>query len=179
MRETRRPKACKLSVHTNLRRQVIKKLKDYWSSEQIAGWLKREHPMNSTNTASHEMIYKTLYIQARGILKKELTAHLRSRRTICCSKHATRKGAKRGEIKNAISISERPPSIEDRAIPGHWEGDLISGTRGSYIATLVERHSRYLMLVKVQNKSTGAVVPALINQVKKLPSHLMKSLTWG
>ena len=119
-----------------------------------------------------------LVVQARGVLKKELTAHLRSRRTIRRSKHATRKGAKRGEIKDAVSISERPPSIEDRAIPGHWEGDLIAGTRGTYIATLVERHSRFLMLVKVENKSTDAVVPALIKQVKKLPSHLMKSLTW-
>ncbi len=158
MRETRRPKPCKLSVHTKLRRQVIKKLKGLWSPEQIAGWLKLEHPMDIENTISHETIYKSLYIQARGVLKKELTAHLRSRRTICRSKHATRKGAKRGEIKDAISISERPPSIEDRAIPGHWEGDLIAGTRGTYIATLVERHSRFLMLVKVENKSTDAVV---------------------
>ena len=176
--ETRRPKACKLARHTNLRRKVIRKLKDYWSPEQIAGWLKCEHPMDSDNTISHETIYKSLYIQARGVLKKELTVHLRSRRTIRRSKHATRKGAKRGEIKDAISISERPPSIEDRAIPGHWEGDLISGTRGSYIATLVERHSRFLMLVKVENKSTQSVVPALIRQVKKLPNHLMRSLTW-
>jgi len=178
MHETRRPKACKLAMHTQLRRQVIRKLKNYWSPEQIAGWLKREHPMDNDKTISHETIYKSLYIQARGVLKKELTAHLRSRRTIRRSKHATRKGAKRGEIKDAISISERPPSVEDRAIPGHWEGDLISGTRGSYIATLVERHSRFLMLVKVENKSTDAVVPALIKQVKRLPSHLMKSLTW-
>ncbi|MEO0400356.1 MAG: IS30 family transposase [Pseudomonadota bacterium] len=178
MRETRRPKACKLSLYARLRRQVIKKLKDNWSPEQIAGWLKRERPMNGENTISHETIYKSLYIQARGVLKKELTTHLRSRRTIRRSKHATRKGAKRGEIKDAVSISARPASIEDRVIPGHWEGDLISGTRGSYIATLVERHSRFLVLVKVKNKSTDVVVPALIKQVKKLPSHLMKSLTW-
>jgi len=111
-------------------------------------------------------------------LKKELTAHLRSRRTIRRSKHATRKGAKRGEIKDVVSNSVRPPSVEDRAIPGHWEGDLISGLRGSYIATLVERHSRYVMLVKVANKSTNVVVHTLIKQVKKLPTHLMKSLTW-
>ena len=178
MHETRRPKACKLAKHTQLRRQVIRKLKDYWSPEQIAGWLKLEYPMDSDKTISHETIYKSLYIQARGVLKKELTAHLRSRRTIRRSKHATRKGAKRGEIKDAVSIGERPSSVEDRAIPEHWEGDLIAGTRGSYIATLVERNSRYLMLVKVQNKSTDAVVPALIKQVKKLPNHLMKSLTW-
>ena len=178
MRETRRTKACKLAKHKQLRRQVIKKLKDNWSPEQIAGWLKREHPMDSDNTISHETIYKSLYIQARGVLKKELTVHLRSRRTIRRSKHATRKGAKRGEIKDAISISERPPSVEDRAIPGHWEGDLITGTHGSYIATLVERHSRFVMLVKVANKSTDIVVPALIKQMKKLPSRLLKSLTW-
>ena len=176
--ETRRPKQCKLAIHVGLRRLVVRKLKDNWSPEQIAGWLKHERPMDSDKTISHETIYKTLYIQARGVLKKELKAHLRSRRTIRRSKHATRKGAKRGEIKDAVSISDRPPSVEDRAIPGHWEGDLIAGKRGTYIATLVERHSRFLMLVKVENKSTDAVVPALIKQVRKLPSHLMKSLTW-
>ena len=136
------------------------------------------HPTEIDNTISHETIYKSFYIQARGVLKKELTAHLRSRRTIRRSKHATKKGAKRGEIKDAISISERPPSVEDRAIPGHWEGDLIEGSRGTYIATLVERHSRFVMLVKVANKRTETVVPALIKQVKKLPDHIMKSLTW-
>ena len=152
MLETRRPKACKLARNTKLRQQVVTKLKDFWSPEQIAGWLKRKYPMDTNKTISHETINKSLLIQARGVLKKELTAYLRSRRTIRRSKHATRKGVKRGEIKDAISISERPASVEDRAIPGHWEGDLISGTRGSYIATLVERHSRYLVLVKVENK---------------------------
>ena len=127
---------------------------------------------------SHETIYRSLYVQARGVLKKELTQHLRSKRTIRRSRHATLKRDGLGQIKDAISISQRPASAEDRAVPGHWEGDLIEGSRNSYIATLVERHTRYVMLAKLANKSTQTVVSALIRQAKQLPAELYKSLTW-
>ena len=127
---------------------------------------------------SHETIYKSLYIQARGVLKKELLQHLRTKRTIRRSRHATMKNSGLGKIKDAVSISERPASVEDRAVPGHWEGDLIAGSKNSYMATLVERQTRYVMLVKVKNKDTESVVNALIKQSKKLPRELYKSLTW-
>ena len=127
---------------------------------------------------SHETIYRSLFVQARGVLKKELLQHLRSKRTLRRSKQAGQRGDGRGQINDAVSIRERPASIEDRAVPGHWEGDLIAGSKNSYIATLVERHSRYVMLVKVKNKDTKSVVSALIKQSKKLPSELCKSLTW-
>jgi transposase, IS30 family len=127
---------------------------------------------------SHETIYRSLFIQARGVLKKELLEHLRAKRTIRRSKHASLKRNGLGQIKNAVSIRERPASIEDRAVPGHWEGDLIGGSRNSYVATLVERHSRYVMLVKVANKDTESVVSALIKQSQRLPSELYRSLTW-
>jgi len=127
---------------------------------------------------SHETIYRSLFIQARGVLKKELQQFLRSKRTIRRSKHSTLKNDGLGQITNAVSIRERPASVEDRAVPGHWEGDLIAGSNNSYIATLVERHTRYVMLAKVNNKDTGSVVSALIKQAKKLPGELYKSLTW-
>jgi IS30 family transposase len=127
---------------------------------------------------SHETIYRSLYIQARGVLKKELLEHLRARRTIRRSRHASLKRNGLGQIKDAVSIRERPASVEDRAIPGHWEGDLIGGSKNSYIATLVERHSRYVMLVKVANKDTESVISALIKQSRSLPRELYKSLTW-
>jgi IS30 family transposase len=150
----------------------------HWSPEQIAGWLKRSYPQEEHNQVSHETIYRSLFVQARGVLKKELMQYLRSKRTIRRSRHATLKRDGLGQIKDAISISQRPASVEDRAVPGHWEGDLIGGSRNSYIATLVERHSRYVMLVKVQNKDTESVVSALIKQAHKLPRELYKSLTW-
>ena len=173
-----RPKLCKLACSRTLRLNVAKKLKRLWSPQQIAGWLKWEFPTEEHNQVSHETIYKSLYIQARGVLKKELLQHLRTRRTIRRSKHATMKKSGLGGIKDAISISERPASVEDRAVPGHWEGDLIAGSKNSYIATLVERHTRYVMLAKVANKDTQSVVNALIKQSKKLPRELYKSLTW-
>ena len=123
-------------------------------------------------------IYRSLYIQARGALKKELLEHLRAKRTIRRSRHASLKRNGLGQIKDAVSIRERPASAEDRAIPGHWEGDLIGGSNNSYIATLVERHSRYVMLVKVANKDTESVISALIKQSQRLPRELYKSLTW-
>ncbi|MCK4834375.1 MAG: IS30 family transposase, partial [Gammaproteobacteria bacterium] len=122
--------------------------------------------------------YKTLFIQARGALKKELLQHLRTKRIMRRSKQFSLKKQGLGGIVNAVSISERPASVEDRAVPGHWEGDLIAGSKNSYIATLVERHSRYVMLAKVQSKDTESVISALIKQSKKLPDELYKSLTW-
>jgi len=173
-----RPKPCKLACSPSLAQAVSAKLRRKWSPEQIAGWLRRSFPKEPHRQVSHETIYRSLYIQARGVLKKELLEHLRARRTIRRSRHASLKRNGLGQIKDAVSISERPASVEDRAIPRHWEGDLIGGTKNSYIATLVERHSRYVMLVKVANKDTRSVVSALIRQTQRLPRELYKSLTW-
>lgn len=173
-----RPKLCKLACRPFLSRTVSAKLQRKWSPEQIAGWLKRTYPGEPHNQVSHETIYRSLFIQARGVLKKELLEHLRAKRTIRRSKHASLKRNGLGQIKGAVSISERPASVEDRAVPGHWEGDLIGGSRNSYVATLVERHSRFVMLVKVTNKDTESVVSALIKQSQRLPSELYQSLTW-
>jgi IS30 family transposase len=173
-----RPKPCKLATHPALRRIVARKLRCNWSPEQIAGWLKREYPEDEHHTVSHETIYRSLFVQARGVLKKELQQYLRTHRAIRRSKNASLKRDGTGQIKNMISIRERPASVEDRAVPGHWEGDLLGGSKNSYIATLVERHTRYVMLAKVKNKDTESVVSALIKQAKKLPDELYKSLTW-
>jgi len=173
-----RPKPCKLAVNPALRRIVARKLRYNWSPEQIAGWLKRKYPEDEHHTVSHETIYRSLFVQARGVLKKELQLYLRTHRAIRRSKYASLKRDGTGQIKNMISISERPASVEDRAVPGHWEGDLIGGSKNSYIATLVERHTRYVMLAKVKNKDTESVVSALIKQARKLPDELYKSLTW-
>ena len=174
----RRPKPCKLATNEQLRGAVAGKLELNWSPEQISGWLKRSFPDNRAMHLSHEAIYQSLFVQARGLLKKELVGHLRTRCTMRHSKLASRKGQKRGQIIDAVSISERPAQVEDRAIPGHWEGDLITGTRNTYIATLVERQSRFLMLVKVNGKDTASVVDALVREVGKLPAELKLSLTW-
>ena len=176
--EALRPKSCKLLLDAKLRKAVIIKLKRYWSPEQIAGWLKRSYPGQEDMHISHETIYKTLYVQARGALKKVLIQYLRQKRMIRRSRYAKQKTDKRGQIKDAVSISERPAEADDRAVPGHWEGDLIAGSNLSFIATLVERHSRYVMLVKVPNKETLTVVNALIKHSKKLPTELYRSLTW-
>ena len=173
----RRPKGCKLARHAWLRRVVVRKLGLNWSPEQIAGWLKRAH-RGDRSQVSHETIYRSLFVQARGVLKKELLQHLRSQRTMRRPGAKKWQGDARGQIKDIVSISERPASVEDRAVPGHWEGDLLSGPKNSYIVTLVERHTRYVMLAKVANKETQTVVSALIKQAKKLPSELFKSLTW-
>ena len=173
-----RPKPCKLACRPALCRTISLKLARKWSPQQIAGWLKRKHPDNEHRRVSHETIYRSLFIQTRGVLKKELLAHLRASRTIRRSRHASLKRDGLGQIKDAISIRERPASVEDRAVPGHWEGDLIAGSRNSYIATLVERHSRIVLLVKVPGKDTRSVVAALISQAKKLPKELRRSLTW-
>ena len=173
-----RPKRCKLACHPALRRTVSAKLRRNWSPEQVAGWLGCRFPDEEQQRVSHETIYKSLYIQARGVLKKELLGHLRARRTIRRSRHASLKRDGLGQIKDAVSISERPAEADDRAVPGHWEGDLISGARGSHVVTLVERRSRYVILAKVANKSTDCVVSALIKQARTLPRILCRSLTW-
>lgn len=173
-----RPKVCKLACNRPLCRTISEKLQMNWSPEQIAGWLKREYPQEDHNRVSHETIYRSLFVQARGVLKKELMQYLRSKRTIRRSRYASLKRDGLGQIKDAVSIRERPASVEDRAVPGHWEGDLIVGSKNSYIATLVERHSRYVMLVKLANKETESVVSALIKRSQKLPRELYKSLTW-
>ena len=175
----RRPKRCKLAEQPRLRAAVAGKIRLNWSPEQIAGWLKRIYPDDEANRVSHETIYRSLFVQSRGVLKKELLGHLRSKRTVRRSKFADPKGDRRGQIKDLVSIRQRPAAVEDRAIPGHWEGDLLSGSKNSYIATLVERHTRYVMLAKVANKDTQTVVSALIKQAKKLPAELYKSLTWN
>ena len=176
--QARRPKRCKLASQPLLRRAVARKLKLNWSPQQIAGWLKRSYPEDESYHVSHETIYRSLFVQARGVLKKELMQHLRSKRTIRRSKHAKQQSDGRGQITDIVSISERPASVADRAVPGHWEGDLLSGSKNTHIATLVERHTRYVMLAKVANKDTQTVINALIKQAKKLPRELYKSLTW-
>jgi len=174
----RRPKPCKLVVHRALARIVASKLRHSWSPEQIAGWLRQQYPGDEAMQVSHETIYRSLFIQARGALKKELQQHLRSKRAMRRSRHASLKGEGLGQITNTVSIRERPAAVEDRAVPGHWEGDLIFGTHNSYIATLVERHTRYVMLAKVPGKATETVINALIRQAHKLPRELYRSLTW-
>jgi len=173
-----RPKPCKLLDNKSLSRVVARKLKQDWSPQQIAGWLKRNYRHDQEFYVSHETIYRTLYVQTRGALKKELIQYLRTNRVMRRSRKASLKGHGLGKIPDAVSISERPAEVEDRAIPGHWEGDLIQGSGKTFVATLVERHSRYVMLVKVKNNKTRIVVTALIKQSKKLPEELYKSLTW-
>jgi len=173
-----RPKPCLLTINRKLRDIVASKLILDWSPEQISGWLKIQYRDDESMRVSHETIYRSLFIQARGVLKKELMDHLRSKRRMRRSRHATPSGQSRGQIVDAISIRQRPAEVEDRAVPGHWEGDLLSGGKNSYIATLVERHSRFTMLIKVPSKQTEAVVAALSRQVRKLPVTLKRSLTW-
>ena len=173
-----RPKRCLLAVNSELRDVVASKLMLDWSPEQIAGWLKTQYPHDEGMRVSHETIYRSLFIQARGALKKELMDYLRSKRRMRRSRHSSEHGHSRGQIVDAISIRERPAEVEDRAIPGHWEGDLLSGGKNSYIATLVERHSRFLVLIKVPSKETEPVVAALSEHVRQLPATLRRSLTW-
>jgi IS30 family transposase len=172
-----RPKRCKLDGNHLLIKAISIKLKLNWSPQQISGWLKREYPTEEHNQVSHETIYRSLYVQSRGVLKIELIQYLRTKRIMRRSKHSSLKGSGLGQITEAVSISERPASVSDRAIPGHWEGDLISGSRNSHIVTLVERHSSYVMLAKISDRKSESVVTALIKQAKKLPNELYKSLT--
>ena len=174
----RRPKTCRLAENRTLAHIVAGKLQLLWSPEQIAGWLKHTYPDDEAFQVSHETIYRSLYIQARGVLKKELLQHLRRTRVMRRSRHHTQKTDNHGKIIDMVSISERPAAVEDRAVPGHWEGDLLCGTSSSQIATLVERHTRYVMLVKVVKKDTETVINALIKNAHKMPQELYKSLTW-
>ena len=174
---TRRPKMCLLAMNRDLQRIVAVKLKQDWSPQQIAGWLRDQYPGNPEIWVSHETIYRSLFVQARGALKKELVGHLRSKRRIRRPRHAIdRRNGDR--IVDAVSIRQRPAEVEDRAVPGHWEGDLVEGSRGTFIATLVERRSRFVILIKLSEKRTDTVVDALIKAVRKLPTTLRKSLTW-
>jgi IS30 family transposase len=173
-----RPKSCKLVRNRALARIVAQKLKILWSPEQIAGWLKSAYPQDESYQVSQETIYRSLFIQARGALKKELSQHLRRTRVMRRSRQYTQKRDDHGRISNTISISERPPSVEDRAVPGHWEGDLIFGTNNSQIVTLVERQTRYVMMAKVSSKHTETVINALVKHAQQLPRELYASLTW-
>jgi IS30 family transposase len=177
-RRALRPKRCKLAHNPALARLVAEKLRLEWSPYQVAGWLKRTYPQDESRQVSHETIYRTLFIQARGALKKELLQHLRRTRGMRRSRHYTQKTPGRGQITETVSIRERPAEAEDRAVPGHWEGDLFFGSNNSQIATLVERQTRYVMLVRVPTKDTETVIDALIQQAHKLPRELYKSLTW-
>jgi IS30 family transposase len=174
----RRPKPCKLVRNPRLRRQVQARLREQWSPQQIAGWLPLAFPDEAEMRVSHETIYLSLFVQTRGALKRELTAELRTRRMMRRPAKATDRGKGRGQIVDAVSISERPAEAEDRAVPGHWEGDLLAGSGNTHIATLVERHSRFLLLVKLEAKTTDAVVTALAAKVQQLPEQLRRSLTW-
>ena len=173
-----RPQRCRLAQRPRLCARVAEKLAADWSPQQIAGWLKRTHPQDPDMQVSHETIYLSLFVQSRGVLKKALIRHLRRRKTMRRSRHATTAGQARGQIIDAVSIRERPASVADRAIPGHWEGDLLAGKSNSHIATLVERQSRFVMLVRLPGKDTESVVRALTRRVRALPQGLMSSLTW-
>jgi IS30 family transposase len=171
----RRPKSCRLAAHARLRRTVARKLQQDWAPQQIAQWLKQQHPDNTAMQVSHETIYQTLFVQARGVFRKELTEHLRRSGQL---RRPRNRGMADNGIVDAISIRERPAEADDRAVPGHWEGDLLAGTNSSHIATLVERHSRFVMLVKIENKESVGVAAALAKKIRKLPAELRRSLTW-
>ena len=178
VQSAKRPQRCKLAGNGRLRRVVAAKLRADWSPEQVAGWLRHEYRDDVTMQVSHETIYRSLFVQTRGVLRQELLKHLRSRRTMRRSRHSTTAGQTRGQIIDAVSIRERPADVEDRAVPGHWEGDLISGAKNTHIATLVERKTRFTMLVKLQGKDAQTVTSALAREVRKLPKKLRRSLTW-
>ena len=175
---TQRPKPCRLATYPELRWRVAQKLALQWSPEQISGWLKREFPADEGMQVSHETIYRSLFVQTRGVLKKELMAHLRTARQMRQAKGGTTKSRPLGQLVDTVSIRERPAEAEDRAVPGHWEGDLLSGANNTHMVTLVERHSRFAMLIKVPSKDTATVVGALSKHVRKLPAELRRSLTW-
>jgi IS30 family transposase len=173
-----RPKPCRLASRPGLRWRVAEKLALEWSPEQISGWLKRDFPANEGMWVSHETIYRSLFVQARGVLKKELIGHLRAARHMRQPKGGTTPSRPLGQIVDMVSIRERPADVEDRAVPGHWEGDLLSGANNTHMVTLVERQSRFAMLIKVPGKETAGVVSALSKHVRKLPLELRRSLTW-
>jgi IS30 family transposase len=174
----RRPKVCRLATRPALRHAVAAQLSRQWSPQQIAGWLRATYPGDAEMQVSHETIYRSLFIQSRGVLKRELLQHLRRQRRYRHARAAIRVGHRQGHIVEAVSIRDRPAEVEDRAVPGHWEGDLLEGAKGTYVATLVERQSRYVLLIRLANKETATVVRALATRVQRLPPGLMKSLTW-
>jgi len=176
--EAQRPQLCKLAKTSQLCRLVAQKLALKWSPEQISGWLKKHYPTNSSMQISHESIYRSIYIQTRGVLKKELIKHLRQHRVMRRSKKSTKESKRTGSIQNEISIAERPKSVDRRNVPGHWEGDLISGSKNTHVATLVERKSRFTLLIKVEGKDAPSVHKALKKKIRKLPNEVRKSLTW-
>lgn len=175
---SRRPKPCRLATCHKLQQVVVEKLSLDWSPEQISGWLMVKYPTDKGMRISHETIYRSLFIQARGVLKRELLGHLRSRQVMRRPANAKSGGQPRGQIVDGVSIRQRPADVEDRSIPGHWEGDLITGSKNTHMATLVERRSRYTMLVRVAGKDATSVTSALSKQVLELPSQLRRSLTW-
>jgi transposase, IS30 family len=172
-----RPKATKLSASRRLLAAVEAGLERRWSPQQVSARLKLEHPDDGEMRISHETIYRSLYVQSRGELRRQLSANLRSGRS---RRRAQGRADHRGQIVGMVSIAERPPEIEDRAVPGHWEGDLLIGAGGrSAIATLVERQTRYVLLASLPNgRTTLEVIEALKRRIQDLPSHLMRSLTW-
>ena len=170
-----RPKACKLALNPRLRSLVALKLTADWSPEQISGWLREAYPDDEGMRVSHEAIYRTLFVQARGALKRELTKHLRSRRAM---RRPRAPAGSHDRIPDLVSISQRPAEVDDRAVPGHWEGDLLVGGNNSHVATLVERSTRYVLLRQVGRRDASSVTQALIDSVKDLPAHLRRSLTW-
>lgn len=176
--QARRPKPCKLSMERRLQQVVSEKLALNWSPEQVSGWLKVRFPGNPAMQISHETIYRTLFIQTRGALRRELIGHLRSRRMMRRGRSATNSGQRRGQIVGAVSIRERPPEAADRAVPGHWEGDMITGSGNTHIATLVERRSRLTLLVKLPGKDAPTVARAVAAKIRRLPSELRRTLTW-
>ena len=177
-RQSRRPKRCRLATRPALRRAVATKLVRQWSPQQISGWLRQTCPRDPDMQVSHETIYRSLFVQSRGVLKRALLRQLRRQHHFRHARASARARPKQGQIIDAVSIRERPADVADRALPGHWEGDLLEGARGTYIATLVERQSRYVMLVRVRNKETQTVIRALARRIRRLPHGLMKSLTW-
>ena len=172
-----RPKPCRLARQAELRWRIAQKLALQWSPEQISGWLKQQFPADQGMQVSYETIYRSLFIQTRGVLKKKLMAHLRTARQMRQAKGGITKSGL-GQIVDMVSIRERPAEVKDRAVPGHWEGDLLSGANNTHIATLVERHTRFAMLIKIPSKDTATVVAALGKHVRKLPQELRRSLTW-
>jgi IS30 family transposase len=177
LKRSGRPRRCLLAMNERLRDMVASKLREDWSPEQISGWLKRQYPDDEEMRVSHETIYRTLFVQTRGTLKRELLAHLRSRRMMRKGRHASTRGQPRRQIKEAVSIRKRPPEAEDRAVPGHWEGDLLAGSRNTHVVALVERSSRFVMLVRVSGKDTESVVAAPSEQIRRLPRTMIDTLT--
>ena len=177
-RQSRRPKRCRLATRPSLRRAVATKLARQWSPQQISGWLRHAFPRDPEMQVSHETIYRSLFIQSRGVLKRALLGHLRRQHHFRHARASVRVRPKQGQIIDAVSIRQRPADVADRALPGHWEGDLLEGARGTYVATLVERQSRYVTLVRVPNKESENVIRALARRIRRLPQGLMKSLTW-